>query len=423
MRGAILPLALGPVRVGRASSVGDAIVVDAAPRQRGAPCPDCRRRTRRVHSRYRRTVRDLPCGGVAVVLHLHVRRFICRNRRCPRRIFCERLPNLVKRHGRLTSRLEGALQHLGMALGGEAGARLAARLAMPVSPAGLRQLVRRNPTPDVPAGPILGIDDWARRKGRTYGTIVVDLEARRPVDLLPDRSVDDVAAWLGKHPGVRVISRDRGKEYIEGARRGAPAAVQVADRWHLLKILGDALERLFTRKPGWLRSAARTATDQQGGRPPTSMPPATPPTAAERDRAARRGRRLAQYAEVRALREQGRSLSAIAPGGTRAKHGGAICPSRHVPRPRAAPTRSGRPRPVPGRAGAAQAQRRAERTPALAPAARARLLRFRGDRPARHRPVADGGILADGAVAHRAPRFPSPSVASTGRLADDPVQR
>lgn len=312
MRGAILPLALGPVRVGQASSVGDAIVVDAAPRQRSAPCPVCRRRTRRVHSRYRRTVRDLPCGGVAVVLHLHVRRFVCRNRRCPRRIFCERLPDLVKRHGRLTSRLEGALQHIGMALGGEAGARLAERLAMRVSPAGLLQLVRRDPTPDVPAGPILGIDDWARRKGRTYGTIVVDLEAHRPVDLLADRSVADVAAWLGKHAGVRVVSRDRGKEYIEGARRGAPDAIQVADRWHLLKNLGDALERLFIRNPGWLRSAARTATDRQSGRPPMSMPPATPPTAAERDRAARRGRRLGRYAEVWALREQGRSLSAIA---------------------------------------------------------------------------------------------------------------
>jgi transposase len=266
----------------------------------------------RVHSRYRRTVRDLPCSGVAVVLHLNVRRFMCRNRRCPRRIFCERLPNLVKRHGRLTSRLEGALRHVGMALGGEAGARLAERLAMPVSPAGLLQLVRRDSTPAVPAGPILGIDDWARRKGRTYGTIVVDLEAHRPVDLLADRSVDGVAAWLGEHPGVRVISRDRGKEYIEGARRGAPTAVQVADRWHLLKNLGDALERLFTRKSGWLRSAARTATDRQSGCPPASRLPATPPTAAERERAARRGRRLERYAEVRALRDQGRSLSEIA---------------------------------------------------------------------------------------------------------------
>jgi transposase len=196
MASAILPLALGPIRVIDVLSARDATVIDAVPRQRTARCPDCQRRTRRVHSRYRRTVRDLPCAGVAVVLQLRVRRFVCRNRRCPRRIFCERLPNLVKRHGRLTCRLEGALQHVGMALGGEAGSRLAARLAMPVSPAGLLQLVRRLPAPDVHVGAIVGVDDWARRKGRTFGTIVVDLEAHRPVELLGDRSVTELAAWL-----------------------------------------------------------------------------------------------------------------------------------------------------------------------------------------------------------------------------------
>jgi transposase len=312
MQSTILPLELGPLRIIEVSVAGDAASVEAAPRQRTATCPDCRGRARRVHSHYRRTVRDLPCSGIAVILHLRVRRFVCRNRRCPRRIFCERLPGLVKRHGRLSFRLERALQHVGMALGGEAGSRLAARLAMPVSPAGLLQFVRRVPAANGQAGAVLGVDDWARRKGRSYGTILVDLEAHRPVDLLEDRSVAELATWLEQHPGVRVVSRDRGKEYAEGARRGAPNAVQVADRWHLLKNLGDALERLFTRKSGWLGSPARATTDGKGGRSLAGTPPTPPTTAAERDRAARRRQRIERYAEVRALEEQGHSLSAIA---------------------------------------------------------------------------------------------------------------
>jgi transposase len=193
----------------------------------------CHRRTRRVHSRYRRTVRDLPCAGVPVVLKLGLRRFVCRNRWCPRRIFCERLPRLAHPRGRFTLRLEGALQQVGLVLGGEPGARLTPLLGMPASPATLLRLVRRTPVAASTPVRVLGVDDWARRKGRTYGTILGVLERRRPIDLLADRSSAEFGTWLGEHRGVEVVSRDRSKEYAEGARQGAPDAVQVADRWHL----------------------------------------------------------------------------------------------------------------------------------------------------------------------------------------------
>ena len=209
------------------------------------PAPFAATTTPRVHSRYTRRLDDLPCLGRCVRLQVAVRRFACPQPDCPRRIFTERLPGFAAPWARTTDRLRQTQTDIGSSLGGEAGARLAARMAITTSPDTLLRRVKR--LKSAPAEPprVVGIDDWAWRKGQRYGTIVVDLERGDVIDLLPDRDADTVAAWLKAHPGIEVVSRDRSATYAEAATEGAPRAVQVADRWHLLKNLREAVERVL----------------------------------------------------------------------------------------------------------------------------------------------------------------------------------
>jgi transposase len=186
-------------------------------------------------------------GEQAVRLRLRVRRFRCSNPACPQQVFAERLPALVAVRAQRTVRLTKTFREVGFTVGGEGGSRLLRRMQMPTSARTLLRLLRTAPEPAVYAVRVLGVDDWAMRKGHTYGTILVDLERRRPVDLLADRSAATLAAWLQQHPEVEIISRDRSTEYARGASEGAPMALQVADRWHLLQNLRQMLERLIQR--------------------------------------------------------------------------------------------------------------------------------------------------------------------------------
>src|SRR6266705_3126283 len=211
------------------------LVVHVACRLPTACCPLCHLPSDRIHGHYGRTVADLPCAGRHVILALSVRKFVCRTPSCPRQIFTERLADLVQSYARITNRLSEQLQTIGFATCGQLGERLAPKLGMGVSGPTLLRRMRTISIPPPAKVRVLGIDDWAWKKGQTYGTILVDLERRRTIDLLPDRSTETVVAWLRAHPEVEIVSRDRGTEYAAAARKGAPQARQIADRFHLLK--------------------------------------------------------------------------------------------------------------------------------------------------------------------------------------------
>jgi transposase len=223
------------------------IVVQVRVVQEQSKCPLCLTDSKSLHSHYIRRIADLPWHGVAVRLELHTRKLRCHNKACRRKVFCQRLPKVVQSYARKTVRLTSALTLLAFALGGEAGAGVASELQLIVSGDTLLKLIRRHATKPDSTIRVLGIDDFAFRRGCSYGTILVDLERQQAIDLLPDRESSTLAKWLATHPEVEIISRDRSKAYAEAANVGTPKAVQIADRWHLLKNLGEYLERLLLR--------------------------------------------------------------------------------------------------------------------------------------------------------------------------------
>lgn len=311
----------------------EGLVIDAAAHEviveldaiaAGCPCPSCHQLAERIHSHYWRSVVDLPWAALLVHLHLHVRKFFCDNPACPRKIFTERLPTVVAPSAKRTLRLAQQQQQLGLALGGNPSARVSTALDRGASRNTFLRLVRRLPLPEPEAPEVIGLDDWAWKKGQSYGTIIVDLERQCPIALLKDREAETVAAWLKEHPTVRIIARDRAGAYAEGATSGAPQAVQVADRFHLLQNLADTLLPVFEAHAKLLREA--TGEVAPGGQPLSATQPAAaaraedvaqalpPPRQSPKHQAQseqRRAARLERFERVRELHNKGWPLRAI----------------------------------------------------------------------------------------------------------------
>ncbi len=296
---------LAGVVVGRITAEGEQVVVEAVPTASAGGRPGCGQVSTRVHRRYARALVDLPAYGRPVRVRLTVRRFRCANSACDRRTFAAQVPGVTRRHGRLPLRLEAVLAAFCVALGGEAGARLAGRIGLTVGGDTLLRLLRRDEGAPTAAPRVLGVDDWAWRRGERYGSILVDLEAGRPIDLLPERTAAALERWLKDHPGVEVIVRDRSTEYARGAAVGAPAAVQVVDRWHVLRNVREVAERVLDRHAEDLRDLPAEG--------PGAGPPPRRRSAAEAARREAVRRRVADHhAEIQRLTAAGETISGIA---------------------------------------------------------------------------------------------------------------
>lgn len=278
-------------------------------------CPDCGSSASRVHGRYVRTLRDAPLAGTPVLLRLTVRRFICDTVACRRGTFAEQIPGLTTPHARTSPPLRVALTAIAVALAGRAGARLARALGMTASRDTLLNLLRAVPDPQQGTVEVVGIDDFALRRGHVYATVLLNMHTHRPVDVLPGRDADPVAEWLRAHPEVRIVCRDRAGAYAEGARTGAPQAIQIADRWHVWHNLGEAVDKTVAAHHACLRAAAAAQAPAE----PTLKESDPPATDAEPDGTTDvcgRERRLVvrtrkRYTAVQQLIADGHSLNAI----------------------------------------------------------------------------------------------------------------
>src|SRR5258708_2834845 len=304
-----LPLPTG-LELVTIETVNDLLKVQVACTKERTFCPLCFCPSERCHSHYTRMVADLPCAGFRVQLILHVRKFFCVTVDCSRKIFTERLPAFVEPWARMTVRLRQALEALGIATSGEVGARPAAQLALPTSPTTLLRRMMALPTDSVGSVVHVGVDDFALRRGKNYGTVLVDLVRHQVIDLLPDRKAETVKVWMQAHPEIDWVSRDRGGDYASAARQGAPQAAQSADRFHLVKNLTEAVEKALVP----CRAEIQRGTER--------AEPADQPTGEElacslvtsdgQPYSAHQAERYERYQQVMALHEQGMKTKEIA---------------------------------------------------------------------------------------------------------------
>jgi len=292
------------------------LIIEVIATQETACCPLCSQASSSVHSHYHRTLADVPCGGRQLQLSLTVRKFFCRNPLCIRKVFTERLPTFAQPWARMTIRLCKALQSIGLATCGKGGSRLAARLAMQSTRQTILRRIMDLPLPSKSFVQLLGIDDFSFRCGFRFGTILVNLETHRTIDLLPDRLSDPSADWMKLHPEITLVSRDGSSTYASAASEGAPQALQCSDRFHLCKNLTEATQLLLARCQAEMLAMSQTQEPcpDEPTKPQISIQEWRPPEPAsvKKARLARRSGRYARYAQVIQLREQGMKPKEIA---------------------------------------------------------------------------------------------------------------
>jgi transposase len=310
--GLLLPHLAG-VAVEAAEVAGGRVRIWARAAAEGASCPRCGQFSQRVHSGYERRLADAPAGGQPVTIRLAVRRFFCGNPECAAVTFAEQVEGLTSRRARRTPPLARTLTAIALALAGRAGARLSGALDLTAGRSSMLRLVMALPDPETRTVTILGVDDFAFRRGRDYGTILVNAQTGQPVDLLRDREADTFAGWLKDHPGAEVICRDRAGAYADGARQGAPQAAQVADRWHLYHNLSGHVEKAVARHRGCLDEPAPEPEPEEAARAALAdLQRAAAAAAARRAEDSTLAVRTRQrYEQVQALRAQGKGIKPI----------------------------------------------------------------------------------------------------------------
>jgi transposase len=318
------PLALPEgLEVTALEMIDEVLTMTAVSTQVHPCCPLCSTPATRVHSHYTRKLADLPCSGQQVRLRVLVHKYFCDMPNCARKIFVERLTPFVEPWARVTRRLYQIVQIIGLATGGRLGVRVTDRLGIETTRQTILRRIMALPTEPVGQVPQIGIDDFSFRRGRKFGTIVVDLQTHKVLDVLSDRTTDTSAAWMATHPEIELVSRDRGGDYAAAARKAVPAATQCADRFHISKNLTEAVERTLALCRTEIRKGAFDALSEEEKKrgEELRLPPEfvslenwkpAPDPCTERERLARHAERQDKYEQVAALRAQGMGNTEIA---------------------------------------------------------------------------------------------------------------